>query len=109
VSLYSPQVDLPDDLVRVVVKKTKRGRASFIKERMRRATQLYLERDGSGPPQRADVEEALEEILFRGGSLNRLLLGAGEAVVSGIIYGERRTEVYERSCRPTTDERGGVY
>jgi hypothetical protein len=72
VRLYSRQVEVPEE----VVKKTERVSASFIKELMRRATQFYLEREGSGALDVRDVENALEEMLFRGGSLNRVLLGA---------------------------------
>lgn len=50
-----------------VVKKTERVSAAFIKELMRRATQYYLERDGTGPLMLRDVEDALEEMLFKGG------------------------------------------
>src|SRR4051812_30618960 len=76
VRLYSRQVEGPAEGVQNVVKKTERVSASFIKELMRRATQFYLEREGSGPLEVSDVENALEEMLFRGGSLNRVLLGA---------------------------------
>ena len=37
--------------------------------------QFQLERGGSGDLTMADVENALEELLFSGGSLNRKLLG----------------------------------
>src|SRR5262245_33361018 len=50
--------------------------AAFIKELMRRAAQFRLERGGEGELTAADVENALDEILFRGGSLNRKLLGS---------------------------------
>ena len=76
VRLYSRQVDVPENVVQVVVKKTENVSASFIKELMRRATQFYLEREGSGPLKVRDVEDALEEMLFSGGTLNRILLGA---------------------------------
>jgi hypothetical protein len=79
VRLYSRQVDVPEEVVQAVARKTERVSASFIKELMRRATQFYLERGGAGPIEMRDVEDALEEMLFRGGSLNRLLLGAAAA------------------------------
>jgi hypothetical protein len=85
VRLYAHGVEVPEAVAAAVVKKTARVSASFIKELMRRATQFYLERDGEGPLTVHDVEEALEEMLFRGGTLNRVLLGAagnGEAVGS---------------------------
>ena len=74
--LYSRNVEVPDHVASAVVKKTERVSASFIKELMRRATQFYLERNGTGPLMLRDVEDALEEMLFKGGSLNRVLLGA---------------------------------
>lgn len=77
VKLYSRNVEVPDAVAAAVVKKTDRVSASFIKELMRRATQFYLEREGTGPLELRDVEDALEEMLFKGGSLNRVLLGAG--------------------------------
>jgi hypothetical protein len=50
--------------------------AAFIKELMRRSVQFQLERNGSGQVELADVESALAEMLFSGGSLNVKLLGA---------------------------------
>lgn len=76
VRLYARGMVVPDEVATAVVKKTDQVSASFIKELMRRATQFYLEREGTGPLAMADVESALEEMLFSGGSLNRLLLGA---------------------------------
>jgi cell division protease FtsH len=79
VRLYSRGVAVPESVAKAVVKKTDRVSASFIKELMRRAAQFYLEREGEGPLELRDVEEALEEMLFKGGSLNRVLLGAAAA------------------------------
>jgi tetratricopeptide (TPR) repeat protein len=76
VRLYSRQVDVPEAVVSAVVKKVHQVSGSFIRELMRRSTQFYLERDGQGALVLADVENALEEMLFKGGSLNRVLLGA---------------------------------
>jgi ATP-dependent 26S proteasome regulatory subunit len=67
VRLYSRNVEVPDPVASAVVKKTERVSASFIKELMRRVTQYYLERDGTGPLMLRDVEDALEEMLFKGG------------------------------------------
>ena len=57
--------------------RTKGASGAFIKELMRRAVQFHLER---GNEERridaADVQEALEEMLFKGGRLNMQLLGA---------------------------------
>jgi ATP-dependent 26S proteasome regulatory subunit len=75
VRLYSRGMAVPDEVVEITVKRTERVSASFIKELMRRAAQFQLERDGTGALSGADVENALEELLFAGGSLNCSLLG----------------------------------
>ncbi|WP_406693619.1 tetratricopeptide repeat protein [Singulisphaera sp. Ch08] len=75
VRLYARGVGVHDELVQATVQRTEGVSASFIKELMRRSAQFHLERDGSGCLVREDVEAALEELLFSGGSLNRKLLG----------------------------------
>ncbi len=75
VQLYSRGMVVPDDVVEATVKKTDRVSASFIKELMRRAAQFHLERNGEKQITLADVDHALEELLFAGGTLNRTLLG----------------------------------
>jgi len=57
------------------VYRTEGASAAFIKELMRRTAQYHLEADGGRPLEAADVEAALDEILFTGGSLNLKLLG----------------------------------
>ena len=64
-----------EEVVRAAVRRTERVSAAFIKELMRRAAQFRLERGGEGGITAADLDSALDEILFRGGSLNRKLLG----------------------------------
>jgi hypothetical protein len=59
----------------MVVSRTEKVSAAFIKELMRRSVQFQLERDGEGEIERQDVENALDEMLFAGGSLNVKLLG----------------------------------
>lgn len=75
VRLYSKGMNVPDDVVATTVKRTERVSAAFIKELMRRAAQFQLERDGTGELAEADIDSALEELLFAGGSLNCSLLG----------------------------------
>lgn len=77
--LYSQGVDVPEDLAAVIVRRTERVSGAFIKELMRRSVQFHLERNGSGRIELTDVENALEEMLFSGGSLNLKLLGAEAA------------------------------
>jgi cell division protease FtsH len=75
VHLYGRELKLPDDVVEMAVRRTDRVSASFIKELMRRAAQFLIERDGDATLTTADVDRALEELLFAGGSLNCRLLG----------------------------------
>lgn len=75
VRLYSKGVDVPQEVVGAVVGRTAGVSAAFIKELMRRSVQFHLERSESGRIELRDVEAALEEMLFSGGSLNCKLLG----------------------------------
>jgi cell division protease FtsH len=75
VRLYARGVEVPEEVVRATVKRTEGVSASFIKELMRRSAQFHLERSDSGEVGLGDVEAALDELLFSGGSLNRKLLG----------------------------------
>jgi cell division protease FtsH len=75
--LYSGTGCLTDEITASIVKKTERSSAAFIKELMRRAAQFQLEREGAEPAL-ADFDQALEELLFAGGSLNRKLLGGAD-------------------------------
>ena len=61
-------------MAKALVRKTEKVSAAFIKELMRRSVQFHLERNGDGCIQLADVENALDEMLFSGGSLNLKLL-----------------------------------
>jgi hypothetical protein len=80
--LYGKGLTVSDEVVDEIVKRTERVSASFIKELMRRAAQFRFERPGAGDLSLADVDNALEELLFRGGSLNRKLLGGQMDVAS---------------------------
>ena len=77
IRLYSYGVTVSDDVVKNTVKKTENVSAAFIKELMRRSMQFHLERESSSTIEMQDVENAIGELLFSGGSLNRKLLGAG--------------------------------
>jgi hypothetical protein len=68
-------LQVPGTVIDSTVHRTENVSASFIKELMRRSAQFQLERDGSGELSEEDVNNALEELLFTGGSLNRKLLG----------------------------------
>jgi ATP-dependent 26S proteasome regulatory subunit len=76
IRLYSQGVEIAPEVVQSVVKRTAKVSAAFIKELMRRSVQFHLERTDSRCIELPDVENALEEMLFSGGSLNLKLLGA---------------------------------
>jgi hypothetical protein len=72
--LYRAGLDIGDDLIAVIVERTRGCSGAFIKELMRRTAQYLLEDQASVVTAR-HVEAALEEMLFAGGLLNRKLLG----------------------------------
>lgn len=76
IRLYSRGVTVPDNVVESTVGKTENVSGAFIKELMRRAMQFHLERSDSAKIESQDVDDAIEELLFSGGTLNRKLLGA---------------------------------
>lgn len=81
VRLYSRGARMNDEVAAAIVRRTQNVSAAFIKELLRRSVQFQLERDGNADASLAsiemvDVENALGEMLFRGGSLNLKLLGA---------------------------------
>jgi ATP-dependent 26S proteasome regulatory subunit len=80
VSLYAPNITLDDGVTTEIVKRTDGVSASFIKELMRRIAQFTIERNGDEQITHQDVDGALDEMLFKGGSLNLSILGASERV-----------------------------
>jgi ATP-dependent 26S proteasome regulatory subunit len=82
VAMYAPKGAWNEGLMAEVVSRTDGVSAAFIKEFMRRATQCMIERqttDGTEASglSHSDLDLALNEMLFKGGLLNRKLLGAG--------------------------------
>jgi ATP-dependent 26S proteasome regulatory subunit len=75
VHLYGKGTELSDELVRLIVSRTDKVSAAFIKELIRRSVQFQLEREQAQRLEAQDVENALDEMLFSGGSLNVKLLG----------------------------------
>jgi hypothetical protein len=75
VKLYACGLPLTDQIIELIVGKTDRASAAFIKELMRRAAQFYLQAGQAGEMKREFLDAALEEMLFSGGSLNVKLLG----------------------------------
>ena len=76
IRLYSRGLSLPREVEGLIVKKTAGGSGAFIKELMRRCAQYQLRGVSNGSVCPRDVEAAMEEMLFGGGTLNRALLGA---------------------------------
>lgn len=76
VRLYSRSAQLDDSTVQAIVRKTEGVSGAFIKELMRRAAQFHIERSDTESLELRDVDDALEEMIFAGGTLNRRLLGA---------------------------------
>jgi hypothetical protein len=85
VKLYSHGMEISNEIVETVVRRTEKVSAAFIKELMRRSVQFHLERNGTDSIQLPDVEAALDEMLFSGGSLNLKLLGAENSAVQAEI------------------------
>jgi len=75
VRLYARGVELTDDVVETIVRKTNKSSAAFIRELMRRSAQYHVQANGEGVLALERVESALDEMLFSGGSLNLKLLG----------------------------------
>jgi hypothetical protein len=74
IHLYGGGLKLGDELLSLLVQKTKGGSGAFIKELMRRSAQFLVEAGAQNLTHR-HVESALDEMLFSGGSLNAKLLG----------------------------------
>lgn len=79
VRLYAGGAEISDDVIAHTARVTQGVSASFIKELMRRAIQFHLECRTDDQPVRIrqnDVDQAIDELLYVGGTLNRALLGA---------------------------------
>lgn len=74
--LYACGLPLDEEVVEAIVRKTENASAAFIKELMRRAAQFYISNGNDGRLRSEELNAALEEMLFTGGSLNAKLLGA---------------------------------
>jgi ATP-dependent 26S proteasome regulatory subunit len=85
IRLYACGLKLDAELIEMTVGKTKGASAAFIKELMRRAAQFHLQSGSDGLLQSQQLESALEEILFSGGSLNVKLLG-GASIPRGTVH-----------------------
>jgi hypothetical protein len=84
IRLYAAGATIDDEVVRHTARVTEGVSASFIKELMRRAIQFHLECRTDGQQVRIlqnDIDQAIDELLFAGGSLNRTLLGADHSAI----------------------------
>lgn len=75
IRLYARGLEISDEIMGLMVSRTKGVSAAFIKELMRRCAQFQIESAAGKALAPAAVDSALEEMLFAGGSLNRRLLG----------------------------------
>jgi len=79
VKLYSRGLEVPEQLMALIVRRTKGASPAFIKELMRRSAQFQIAlRAGSVLKQEA-VDGAIEEMVFTGGALNLKLRGGSAA------------------------------
>jgi hypothetical protein len=79
IRLYAAGASIADEVVDHTARVTEGVSASFIKELMRRAMQFHLECRADGDQiciLQNDIDQAIDELLYVGGSLNRTLLGA---------------------------------
>lgn len=79
IRLYAGRLKISDKVIAAIAKKSQGASAAFIKELMRRSAQFMVRAGGSGELNVKQVEEALDEMLFAGGSLNVKLLGGAES------------------------------
>jgi hypothetical protein len=71
-----------DEVVNQLVRKTKNASPAFIKELMRRSAQYHIQNGDGQHVAIEQVEAALDEMLFSGGSLNVKLLGGAVQIGS---------------------------
>ena len=78
VRLYGRGLTLNAGIVDEAVRRTEGVSAAFIKELMRRIGQSAIAGDGGDLAISADIDEALDDMLFAGGRLNVKLLGGAQ-------------------------------
>jgi len=78
VRLYGKGLPLNTAVVDEAVRRTEGVSAAFIKELMRRIAQSAIIRDEGHSVNSADIDEALNDMLFAGGRLNVKLLGGAQ-------------------------------
>ncbi|WP_283812964.1 AAA family ATPase [Bradyrhizobium rifense] len=83
VRLYGKGLPLDDAVITEAARRSEGTSCAFIKELMRRLAQASLARDGGNSVTSADIDEALDDMLFSGGRLNAQLLGGAQAMAAG--------------------------
>ena len=81
--LYGKGLPLEEAVVIEAARRSEGTSCAFIKELMRRLAQASLARDGGTSVLSADIDEALDDMLFSGGRLNAQLLGGAQAMAKG--------------------------
>ena len=87
VQLYGKGLQLDETLIDEAVRRTRGVSAAFIKELMRRTAQAGIGRDGGATIGSADLDEALDDILFASGKLNIKLLGGAQEARPEMVNG----------------------
>jgi ATP-dependent Clp protease adapter protein ClpS len=82
VRLYGKGLPLEDAVIAEAARRSKGTSCAFIKELMRRLAQASIARDGGNSVVDADIDEALDDMLFSGGRLNAQLLGGAQAMAA---------------------------
>ena len=87
VQLYGRGLPLDEALINEAVRRTRGVSAAFIKELMRRTAQTGIGRDGGATIKSADLDEALDDMLFASGKLNVKLLGGVRETAQATVEG----------------------
>jgi ATP-dependent 26S proteasome regulatory subunit len=82
VTLYSRGLEVPPDVMDLLVRRTKGASPAFIKELMRRSAQFLIETGGGQVLTTGAVDSAIEEMVFIGGALNLKLLGGAHQALA---------------------------
>ncbi|WP_249156447.1 ATP-dependent Clp protease adaptor ClpS [Bradyrhizobium japonicum] len=82
VRLYGKGLPIEDAVIAEAARRSEGTSCAFIKELMRRLAQASLARDGGNSVVSADIDEALDDMLFSGGRLNAQLLGGAQAMAA---------------------------
>ena len=100
VRLYGKGLPLDQTVIGEAARRTEGVSAAFIKELMRRIAQGGITRDGGNSVISADIDEALDDMLFAGGRLNVKLLGGARRGIripschNVIVSWRRRSEAF---------------